>query len=110
MADLLTACVQLCINDISPSATVLGTLNALALTISSGVRAFAPIVATSTFAAGVKAGFADGHLIWLIFIALAVGLYVACLFLPEAAEGKLKKPPSDESSGGEGDDDDGIIR
>ncbi|KAK3700392.1 hypothetical protein LTR37_016003 [Vermiconidia calcicola] len=93
------ACVQLCINDISPSATVLGTLNALALTLSSGVRAFAPVVATSIFAAGVKWGFADGHLIWFILIIWAALLNVACYYLPAAAEGNLKKQSSPTTRG-----------
>jgi hypothetical protein len=69
---------------------VLGTINALALTINSGIRAFAPVLATSIFAAGVKWGFADGHLAWFLLMAMAAGLYVACWFIPEAAEGRPK--------------------
>ncbi|KAK4893342.1 hypothetical protein LTR27_008238 [Elasticomyces elasticus] len=81
------ACVQLALNDISPSSTVLATVNALALTVNSGVRAFAPVAFTSLFAVGVKWGWADGHLIWLVLIVIALGLNVACWFLPKAAEG-----------------------
>ncbi|KAK5709913.1 hypothetical protein LTR17_019361 [Elasticomyces elasticus] len=93
------ACVQLALNDISPSSTVLATVNALALTVNSGVRAFAPVAFTSLFAVGVKWGWADGHLIWLVLIVIALGLNVACWFLPKAAEGnygKVKKVGDEE--------------
>jgi hypothetical protein len=76
---------------------VLGTLNALALTLNSALRAFAPVLFTSIFAWGVKWGFADGHLVWFFLVFLALTLIPACYFLPEAAEGRLKKPQqSDE--------------
>ncbi|KAK5164294.1 uncharacterized protein LTR77_009989 [Saxophila tyrrhenica] len=84
------AAIQLCINDIAPSSSVLATLNALALTINSGVRAFAPVVGTSIFASGIKWGFADGHLAWLVLIAWGLVLNVVCWYLPEAAEGRPK--------------------
>ena len=86
----MKACIQLCINDIAPSSTVLGTLNALALTVNSGVRGFAPVLSTSIFAVGVKWGFADGHLVWFYLVVLSAGLYIATLYLPEAAQGKIK--------------------
>ena len=75
---------------------MLGTLNALALTVNSGVRAFAPVLATSLFATGVKLGFAHGHLAWIILIVLSVMLSGAVYFLPEAAKGKVKKPSQSE--------------
>ncbi|KAK4540617.1 hypothetical protein LTR36_009047 [Oleoguttula mirabilis] len=91
------ACVQLCINDISPSSTVLATVNALSLTVNSGVRAFAPVAFTSIYAAGVKLGWADGHLIWFFLVAIALALNVAVYFLPERAEGRYKKKqPADD--------------
>ena len=70
---------------------MLGTLNALALTVNSGIRAFAPVLATSIFATGVKWGFAHGHLAWIVITLLALMLPVACYFLPEAAAGRAKK-------------------
>ncbi|KAK5117499.1 hypothetical protein LTR85_008884 [Meristemomyces frigidus] len=91
------ACVQLCINDVSPSSTVLATVNALALTVNSGVRAFAPVAFTSIYAAGVKLGWADGHLIWFFLVAIALALNVAIYFLPEKAEGRYKKPEEQSS-------------
>ena len=92
---ILSACAQLCINDISPSSTVLATLNALALTVNSGVRAFAPIAGTSIFAAGIKWGWADGHLIWILLFVLALALNAAVWWLPEEAEGRPKKVGSE---------------
>ena len=86
------ACVQLCLNDISPSSSVLATVNALALMVTSGVRAIAPVAFTSLYATGVKRGWADGQLIWFFLVALALGLNLAVYFLPEKAEGRYKKP------------------
>lgn len=100
----VVAAIQLCVNDISPSATVLGTMNALALTINSGVRAFAPVLSTSIFASGIKWGFADGHLVWFFLVVLALGLNIACWFLPEAAEGRPKGKVK------LADDDDDVVR
>lgn len=82
-----TACVQLFVNDIAPSPTVLGTVNALALTVNSAVRAVMPIAATSVFYAGIQWGWADGHLVWFVLVAMAMGLVVACRFIPEKAAG-----------------------
>ena len=79
---------------------MLGTLNALGLTINSGVRAVAPILGTSLFASGIKLGWADGHLIWIILAILAFGLNIPLYYLPEAAEGRIQKKSqsNDETS------------
>ncbi|SMR64379.1 unnamed protein product [Zymoseptoria tritici ST99CH_3D1] len=82
------ACVQLCLNDVSPSPTVLATVNAIALTVNCGVRAVAPALFTSLYAFGIKLGWADGHLAWFLVVAIALGLNVATRYLPEAAEGR----------------------
>ena len=95
-------CTQLCVNDITPSSEVLGTLNALALTVSTGVRAFSPILATSIFAWGVKWGFAHGHLAWFVLIAIAVLLNVAVRFLPEKAQGRPMKKTQTSPEGQDG--------
>lgn len=79
-------------NDISPSSNVLATVNALALTVNSGVRAVAPVAFTSIYAVGVRLQWADGHLIWFVLVAIALGLNVAIYFLPAQAEGRYKKP------------------
>lgn len=96
------ACTQLCVNDITPSPAVLGTLNALALTVSTGIRSFSPILATSIFAWGVKWGFAHGHLAWFVLIAIAALLNVAVYFLPEKAAGR---PAKKAQAGREGEED-----
>lgn len=82
------ACVQLALNDISPSKRVLGTVNALALTVNSGVRAAVPAGFTTVYALGIKWGWADGHLAWIILIVVALALNVAVWNLPEEAEGR----------------------
>ena len=95
---IVTACVQLFINDISPSPQVLGTVNALALTVTSGVRAFAPILFTSIFATGIKIDWADGHLIWFLIVALTLGIAVSSHFLPDVVEGKVSKRTTDSEA------------
>ena len=92
--------MQLFINDISPSPAVLGTVNALALTANSAVRAVMPVAATSVFYAGIKWGWADGHLVWFVLVAMALGLIVACAWIPEKAAGK----PEGKQRGEEEDD------
>lgn len=84
-------CVQLCLNDIAPHATTLGTLNALALTINSAIRAVAPALFSALFATGVKLGWVDGHLVWVVLISLGVGMSVAAQWLPRKAEGRIKR-------------------
>ena len=71
-------------------------MNALALTVNSGVRAFAPVLGTSLFATGVKWGWAHGHLAWIILVILSVLFIIPMYYLPEAAEGKVKKPSQSE--------------
>ncbi|KAI1770037.1 MFS general substrate transporter [Hypoxylon cercidicola] len=78
--------VQLALNDVSPSPEILGTLNALALTIVSGLRAFSPILFTSLFAIGIKQHIFWGYLVWLVLTVIAVGFTVATRFLPAASE------------------------
>ena len=76
-------------NDISPSPAVLGTLNAVALTVTSAVRAVTPASITPIFAAGVKGHILGGHLAWVVLVILALGL-AAIIWgaFPKAADGK----------------------
>ncbi|KKY26481.1 putative major facilitator superfamily transporter [Phaeomoniella chlamydospora] len=80
---------QLALNDISPSPAVLGTLNAVALTVTSAVRAVTPASITPIFAAGVKGHILGGHLAWVVLVILALGL-AAIIWgaFPKAADGK----------------------
>ncbi|KAI6084126.1 MFS general substrate transporter [Hypoxylon rubiginosum] len=78
--------VQLAINDVSPSPESLGTLNAMALTITSGLRAFSPILFTSLFAVGIKHHIVWGYLVWVILTALTLAFIVVTRYLPAASE------------------------
>ncbi|RAL14995.1 MFS transporter [Aspergillus homomorphus CBS 101889] len=78
--------IQLALNDIAPSLNVLGTLNALALTGVSGLRAFCPAVFASLFALGAVSQLAGGYAIWVLMILLAFALPVAARRLPESQE------------------------
>ena len=84
-------CVQLCLNDIAPSYATLGTVNALALTLRSAIRAVAPALFSGLFATGVRGGWIDGHLVWVVLIVVAGILTVTTRWLPQKAEGRVKK-------------------
>jgi hypothetical protein len=71
----------------------LATINAIALTVSSGIRAVAPALFTTIYAFSIKSGWLDGHLAWIFVVAIAMGLSLACRFLPEAAEGRPVAKP-----------------
>lgn len=75
--------IQLSLNDISPSPKVLGTLNALALTSMSVLRAFCPATFASLFALGARTQLAGGYAIWILLFGLASGLSVTARYLPE---------------------------
>jgi len=82
--------VQLALNDIAPSPATLGTLNGLALTLSSAVRMVSPGAFASLFALGAKSQFLNGHFIWVVLVAIAAFSNVVVQYLPEKAEGKQK--------------------
>ncbi|KUI57206.1 hypothetical protein VP1G_04478 [Cytospora mali] len=75
--------IQLALNDVSPNPKVLGTLNALALTSVSALRAFAPAAFTSLFALGARTQWLWGYAIWVLMVALALGFTVVSRYLPE---------------------------
>lgn len=81
--------VQLALNDIAPGPRTLGTLNALALTLVSGLRAVTPGVFPSLFAWGVRNQILGGYFAWLVMIVVAAGLCVGIRYLPEKAEGRV---------------------
>lgn len=85
------AATQLAVNDIAPSHETFGTLNAIVLALQSGIRAFAPALATSIYATGVKYHILWGHLFWLVIVILALGLIGVLRLLPEKAEGRVRK-------------------
>ncbi|KZO91658.1 MFS general substrate transporter [Calocera viscosa TUFC12733] len=80
--------VQLALNDIAPSHLALGTLNGLALSIMSAVRAITPATFASIFAYGIKYQILAGYFCWAVLIVTALGFIVALRWLPEKAEGR----------------------
>ncbi|KAI0546163.1 major facilitator superfamily transporter [Xylaria curta] len=78
--------VQLALNDVSPSHETLGMLNALALTLVSGLRSFSPALFASLFAVGVRNQYLSGYFVWVILFILAAGFTVSTRFLPETSE------------------------
>lgn len=89
--------VQLAVNDISPSHRTLGTVNALASTLMFAVRAVAPALFSSIFAQSVRKQILHGYLVWLILFILAVVARVAIRWLPERAEGRIKRKDTTQS-------------
>jgi hypothetical protein len=84
------AAIQLALNDIAPTHATLGTLNAIALTLVSAIRSFAPALFSSIFATGARTQFLDGYLVWIVLVIMAMAFTVAIRWLPEKAEGRLK--------------------
>jgi MFS family permease len=76
-----TGC-QLALNDASPNAHVLGTLNGIALSVASGLRSVAPVVTTAGYAVGVRNNILDGHLVWVVLIPLSLALWFCLPRLP----------------------------
>lgn len=75
--------IQLAVNDIAPSPRCLGTLNAIALTGSSGLRAFCPALFTSLFALGTRTQLTGGYAIWIFMCVLGATLFISAKYLPE---------------------------
>lgn len=86
--------IQLSVNDINPSPKTLGTLNALALTLASGIRAFTPGPFASLFAVGIKSQILKGYLAWVIMIVIAAGYALAVQWVSVKAEGKMEHSPA----------------
>lgn len=82
--------VQLALNDVAPSHQTLGTLNAIALTLTCAIRTVGPAITTSLFAIGARTQILDGHLVWVVLVAVAVAGCVSVSYLPEQAEGRSK--------------------
>lgn len=74
---------QLSINDSAPSRDVVGVLNAIAMTCSSGIKSIAPGIATSLYAVGVRDQILWGHLAWFFTIPVSIVLSVVLRWLPE---------------------------
>lgn len=87
---------QLALNDVSPNPQVLGTLNAVALTFSSGIRSIVPGASTAIFAIGVRNQIMWGYLVWFILVPLAAAYGICCKWLPEGK--KIDQSVEDEES------------
>lgn len=97
--------IQLALNDVSPNAKVLGTLNSLALTAVSLLRSFAPALFTSLFAIGARTQLLWGYAIWVVMVLLALGFTILARYMPEEknreknGKAKAKANPVDGSQG-----------
>lgn len=78
--------IQLALNDASPSPVTLGTLNALALSLVSGVRSFSPALFASLFAISARTQWLWGYAIWVLMVLLAAGFTIISSYLPDYDE------------------------
>ncbi|CEJ93617.1 hypothetical protein VHEMI09195 [[Torrubiella] hemipterigena] len=76
--------VQLSLNDASPSPFVLGSLNALTLTIVSGLRAVGPGLATVLYSYGARNDILWGQFGWVVMMPLAATFPVVVAMLPRS--------------------------
>ncbi|KAJ9143611.1 MFS general substrate transporter [Coniochaeta hoffmannii] len=83
--------VQLAINDVAPTPQVLGTLNALSLTLVSGIRSFSPALFTSLFAVGARTQWLSGYAIWVLLTVLAGAFTALSRYLPDYDEMKKER-------------------
>jgi len=83
--------IQLALNDVSPNPLVLGTLNAIALSLVTGVRAVSPGTFSSLFAIGARTQWLWGYSIWVVLASLAAGFTVVSRYLPDYAELKRER-------------------
>ncbi|KAK4190583.1 protein zinc induced facilitator-LIKE 1 [Podospora australis] len=83
--------IQLALNDVSPSPVTLGTLNAVALSVVSGVRSFAPALFASLFAVSAKTQWLWGYAIWVLMVAIALAYTVVSRYLPDYEELKRQR-------------------
>jgi MFS family permease len=73
--------VQLALNDVSPAAHLLGTLNAVALTCTGAIRSIVPGVSTVVYAIGIRNQIIWGHLAWVLLIPIAMPLVICVRWL-----------------------------
>ncbi|RDA82817.1 hypothetical protein CP532_6090 [Ophiocordyceps camponoti-leonardi (nom. inval.)] len=81
--NMAATCVQLNIQDVSPHPSSLGLINALALTLASAIRSFAPAVSTVVFAFGVRNQILFGHFAWALLMLLSSALIFMPAMLPD---------------------------
>lgn len=81
--------IQLALNDVSPNMNVLGTLNSVALTGVSLMRAFAPALFSSLFALGARTQWLWGYAIWLLLAIMGAWFTLIARWLPEKRKRKM---------------------
>lgn len=93
-----TATKALAVNDVSPSPQALAKVNSLSLVFTMGMRAVAPSLASSVFAAGVQYRILKGQLIWVCLGGIAVAWCIALKRFPEKAQRPAEEFQNDRRS------------
>lgn len=91
------AASQLAVNAVSPTHQLLGTLNALAMTLASFTRAVSPALFASLYATGVHNHILSGQLAWVVFLGITLAHSFSLLrLIPPQAEKQPEKVASGE--------------
>ncbi|KAI7957574.1 hypothetical protein MJO28_004669 [Puccinia striiformis f. sp. tritici] len=86
-ANMVFCCNMLLVNAVTPSRDVLATINGLAQSCGSFVRAIGPITASSLFAFSVlHQNFIDGNSVFLLFACIALGAFLNSLNIQDGLE------------------------
>ena len=90
-ADLpLPGCSFMFVTTSSPAPNLLGSVNGLAQTVVSMVRALGPAGATALFSLSTNNGWMGGYAIYVIMCALTAGALLSTLLLPESGKSTPK--------------------
>lgn len=83
--------IQIGLNDMTPSPAVLGTLNGIALSFQSALRAFAPAGFSALYTLSTtKQHILGGYLVWLLLVVLTLIFGLSVRFLPKKAYGRVQ--------------------
>ncbi|KAF3923650.1 hypothetical protein ABW21_db0207303 [Orbilia brochopaga] len=91
--------IQLALNDVSPNPQVLGTLNALCLALTSGVRSFSPALFASLFALEARHQWLWGYGVWLLLVFIALGFTALTRQMPDYDELRRKREHKTSANG-----------
>lgn len=96
MSSIMVVSSTLCINNVVPTRTALGTINGLQQSLACLSRAIGPVFATSAFAFSITHtySFFDGQAIWLVFVAIALLTWYTSSRMRNANEAQWRRHAS----------------
>ncbi|KAH8915985.1 MFS general substrate transporter [Atractiella rhizophila] len=98
IANMVYACNMILVNAAAPSPSLLGTMNGIAQSVASGMRALGPAASTSLFALSVQKNVMDGKLVWVVFSTIAAGAFGTSWLLHDERTDDEKKDEEREEN------------